>query len=106
MVLTLAITIPLIGISAVLLYVHLVSSPPESMTVEASPSDSPVMEVAQIQTPAEPQEDEPDVNPLQPVGPKASTRVTSSASGSCSSGSCTTPSVPQSGCSGSSSCGG
>ncbi|MFC2008509.1 hypothetical protein ACFLUT_00435 [Chloroflexota bacterium] len=104
--LVLAIAMPLIGIGAVLLYVDSLSPATDSMIVEAAPTNVTTSEVAQAPTPTEPQEEASDANPLQPIGPKASTRVTSPVSGSCSSGGCTTPSTPRSGCSSGSSCGG
>jgi len=105
--LTLAIVLPIVGIGAVLVYVDSISPDVHPTVMAAAPSTNPEPpeEVVESATFAEPSDEAPYVNPLQPVGPKASTRVTTPSSGSCSSGSCTTPSAPRSGCSSSSSCG-
>jgi len=95
---TSAIIVPVLGIAAVLVYVDLTRDAPGGYTVlaaveeSAEPPQTLVAVAANgtgVQAPAAPVE-----NPLRPVGPKASDRVTFYSSPSCSSGGCSTTSRP------------
>jgi len=98
-----AIVLPVVGIAAVLLYVDASSSPGRHV-VEASSAGigaepSPVAET--VTTDIANDVDSSAV--LLPIGPRASTRVTVPASGTCAGGSCTT--TTQRGCSSDPDCG-
>jgi hypothetical protein len=109
-VITLAIIIPLMGIAALLVYFDVIENPlssykapastvdaadvvatPLSLTVvdtdpASSSPDTTELSLTVVDDPAAPSPD-PDANPLQPLGPKASDRVTPgySGGGGCSS---------------------
>ena len=96
LLLSLAIVIPVVGIAAVFMYVEASRQP-----VSASSVESPVDADDAAETPVVPAGSETesllanpdtDENPLRPLGPKASERVTHPSSPSCSSGSCAVPS--------------
>ncbi len=99
--LSLTIILPVIGIAAVFMYVEASREPVSASTVEISvEADEPVappVAAATAEIDSVPSDPAVDENPLRPLGPKASERVTHPSSPSCSSGSCRTP--PRSSCS-------
>ncbi len=99
LLLSLAIIVPVLGIAAVLVYVDATRDAPGGSTVLASADESaeppqPLVAAAPADEPATQAPVAVDENPLRPVGPKASDRVTFYSSPSCSSGSCGATSQP------------
>lgn len=96
LLLYLAIIVPVIGITAVFVYVDASSDPASGYTVQASTEDAAIDAATPVSltvAASDPAASSPatDENPLRPLGPKASDRVITPSSGSCSSGSCVTP---------------
>jgi len=95
LLLSLAIIVPVLGIAAVLVYVDAPRDAPGGSAVLASAEPpQPLVAAAPADEPATQAPVAVDENPLRPVGPKASDRVTFYSSPSCSSGSCGATSQP------------
>mgnify|MGYP001052827912 FL=1 len=70
-IVTLAIVVPIVVIATLLLYYHRDSAPDT-----LAPEESPAATIETLETPPPEELTSADENPLRPLGPKASTRMT------------------------------